>query len=180
MAYFELYRLPRERAESRLGRGLAGDATSGEVAVILALNSARVKVVREMIEGDPTLGGDFRQMIVDHIDRATARASTIKHWTVPIPMAVWDVYAAEARRNGLRIGEVLAAALENELSRRGQALDPIERLDKTVRGYQATAAELIGRLERTVEQLSLATRSGPPQPAWVVGSAEVDGGRRGR
>jgi hypothetical protein len=170
MAYFEMYRLTRERAESRLGRGLAGDATSGEVAVVLALNSARVKVVREMIEGDPTLGDDFRQMIVDHLDRATARASTIKHWTVPIPMPVWDVYAAEARRNGLRIGEVLAAALENELSRRGQAVDPIERLDKTVRDYQATAAELIGRLQRAVEHVESRDAVGPG--AAVVGRRE--------
>ena len=77
MAYFEMYRLTRERAESRLGRGLVGDATSGEVAVVIALNSARVKVVREMIEGDPTLGDDFRQMIVDHLDRATARATIV-------------------------------------------------------------------------------------------------------
>jgi hypothetical protein len=153
MAYFETYRLTREKAEGRLGRTLTGDATSGEVAVILALNSSRLKVVREMIEGDPTLGDDFRRMVVDHLDRAAARAATIKHWTVPIPMPVWDAYAAEARRNGLRIGEVLAAALENDLGRRGRALDPIEQLDHTVRGYQATAAELIGRLQRAVEQI---------------------------
>lgn len=170
MALFETYRLSREQAERRLKRTLSGDPASGEQSVLVALNCGRLKVAQEMLEGDPMLGEDFRKMVRDHLRSAGGRAATIKHWSVPIRLPVWDEYAAEARRSGMRIGEVLSAALENELARRGQALDPIERLDANVRAYHSAAGTLIARLEAVVGRMgagvtspgeSVSTRAAP-------------------
>ncbi len=144
MGLFERYHLTAADAEKRLKRPLTGDPSRGELAVLAALNVDRFDDARRLLERDPGIKGDFRELMEEHLRRA-------------VPLPVWDEYARQARLAKVPVSEVLAAAVQRDFDRRQEALAPFDVLDETVRAYHRAAGEVLDELRQ------LQTRLGPLQ-----------------
>ncbi len=157
MGLFDRYHLSATDAEKKLKRPLSGDPSRGEQAVLAALNADRVEDARRMVDRDPGLGADFRDLMEEHLRRAVARAGQVKSWNVLLPLPIWDEYARQARLGKIPIGEALAAAVQRDFDRRKEALAPLDVLDENVRAYHRAALEL------TEEVRKVHARLGPIQ-----------------
>jgi hypothetical protein len=157
MGLFERYHLTSADAEKKLKRPLSGDPSRGEHAVLSHLNADRFDDARRLLERDPGIKGDFRELMEEHLRRAVARAGQVKSWNVSLPLPVWDEYARQARLAKVGVGELLAAAIQRDFDRRKEALTPLETLDETVRSYHRAAGEVLEEVRQ------LQTRVGPLQ-----------------
>ena len=153
MGLFERYHLSPADAEARLKRPVTGDPARGEQAVLAALNSDRLDDARRLLERDPTIGADFRELVDGHMRKAIARADQVKSWSVSLPLPIWDDYARLARVAKIPIGEALAAAVQRDFERRREVQAPMEALDTNVRAYHRAATELMEEVRRLAERV---------------------------
>jgi hypothetical protein len=148
MGLFERYHLTPADAEKKLKRPVGGDPSRGEQAVLAALNADRIDDARRLMERDPDIGADFRELMDDHLRRAVARAGQVKSWNVALPLPIWDDYARLARLAKIPISEALAAAVQRDFERRQETLAPVEALDENVRAYHRAAVELMNEVRQ--------------------------------
>ena len=168
MALFAAYKLTIEDVERELNRRLSGDPSSGELAVILAMNALRLENVRERLDQDESLGRDFRELI----ERKLLHAGNgeFKAWTVHLPVALWDEYARLGRVANISVSQSLAAAIQRDAVRRRSALDTVASLEESVRAYHRAAAQVLDRAAEVLQRLGvvqeLSVRLGRIEQAW--------------
>ena len=153
MALFERFHLSQEEAEARLKRALVGDPTRGEIGVLVALNANRLDDVQSRLAHEPTLGGDMKALVSDHLEKARARWETRKAWSVSVPLPVWDEYARESRLTGRSVSECLGLAIRRDYDQRKGTAEPTEVLAQAVGGFHAVATELLQQARGLVEQV---------------------------
>jgi hypothetical protein len=153
MALFERFHLSQDEAEARLKRPLTGDPTRGEIGLVAALNADKHEDVQTRLGRDASIGGDLRELVSEHLQKARARWETRKAWTVTVPLPIWDDYARESRVTGRPITECLGAAIRRDYERRKGALEPLENLDKNVHAFHAAATELLQQARSVVERV---------------------------
>jgi hypothetical protein len=153
MGLFERFHLSSADAEKKLKRPVAGDPSRGEQAVLAALNADRIDDARRLMERDPDIGSDFRELLDEHLRRAVARAGQVKSWNVALPLPVWDDYARLARVAKIPISDALAAAVQRDFDRRREALEPLDALDENVRAYHRAAVELMKDVRQLHDRL---------------------------
>jgi hypothetical protein len=174
--------LSSEEVERRLGRPLTGDPTRGERGVVAALGRTRIEAVRQSIEGDRSLGADFKEVITTHVAEMEYRWHTSKAWRVQIPGPVWEEYAHESRMSQRTVAECLSAAIQRDYDHRMRAADPVAALAADVRALHAIAAAIVGRLEATDRAAASIKDLGRQlqriEDALVVGAGKPRGGSR--
>lgn len=118
MRLFERFRLSAAEAEAKLGRKLIGDVSSGERAVLHALNEAQFAEVARQLTLNRSLKQDFRQLIEDQVRKGQARWSEYVLWQVELPAGAHEEYRAQAWRERRNLMAVLSRELELNLQRR--------------------------------------------------------------
>jgi hypothetical protein len=173
MALFERFHLSQDEAEARLKRPLAGDPTRGEIGLIAALNADKHDEVQSRLTRDASIGGDLRDLVSEHLQKARARWETRKTWSVTVPLPIWDEYARESRMTGRSVTECLGAAIRRDYERRRGTLDPLEALDQNVRAFHAAASQLLQEARQVID------RVGPVQEIALT-LARIEGVLGGR
>ena len=153
MALFERFHLSQDEAEARLKRPLTGDPTRGEIALISALNADKHDEVQGRLARDASIGGDLRELVTEHLQKARARWETRRAWSVTLPLPVWDEYAREARITGRSITECLVSAIKRDYERKKGTLEPMETLDQNVRAFHAAATQLLEEARQVLERV---------------------------
>lgn len=151
MALFAAYMLTTEDVERELNRRLSGDPSSGELAVVLAMNALRLENVRERLDQDESLGRDFRELIEQKL--LHAGNGEFKAWTVHLPAALWDEYARLGRVANISVSQSLAAAIQRDAVRRRSALDTAASLEESVRAYHRAVGQVLDEIKAVVERL---------------------------
>src|SRR5262245_51471723 len=152
MGIFGKVRLSLGEVETRLKRPLAGNPTSGERGLLTVLNAERLDEVQRLLDRDPTLGADFKGVVIEFLERAAHGRTAFRGWRVQLPFAVWREYARESQASRVPLSDCLAAAIERDCERRLQSRDPMEALTKEVRAFHAAATEVL----QEVRQLGIA------------------------
>ena len=153
MALFERFHLSQDEAEARLKRPLAGDPTRGEIGLIAALNADKHDEVQSRLTRDASIGGDLRDLVSEHLQKARARWETRKTWSVTVPLPIWDEYARESRVTGRSVTECLGAAIRRDYERRKGTVEPLETLDQNVRAFHAAASQLLQEARQVIERV---------------------------
>jgi hypothetical protein len=153
MALFDRFHLSQEEAESWLKRALTGDPTRGEIGLLDALSANKLDDVQGRLARDTSLGQDLRELVTEHVQKASARWETRKAWSVSLPLPVWDEYARESRITGRSVSECLVSAIRRDYERRKGTLEPIETLDQNVRAFHAAATQLLQEARQVIEHV---------------------------
>ena len=151
MALFAAYKVTVDDVERELNRRLSGDPSSGELAVILAMNALRLDNVRERLDQDESLGRDFVELIEQKL--LHAGNGEFRSWTVHVPLALWDEYARLGRVGNISVSQSLAAAIQRDAVRRRSALDTAASLEESVRAYHRGAGQVLDEIKAVVERL---------------------------
>ena len=150
MALFAAYKVTIEDVERELNRPIAGDPSTGELSVILAMNALRLDDVRERLDQDESLGRDFRDLIEQRL--LHAGNGEFRAWTVHLPVALWDEYARLSRVANISVSQSLAAAIQRDAVRRRSALDTAASLEESVRAYHRTAVQVVDRAAEVLQR----------------------------
>ena len=153
MALFERFHLSQDEAEARLKRPLTGDPTRGEIGLLAALNADKHDEVQSRLTRDASIGGDLRDLVSEHLQKARARWETRKTWSVTVPLPIWDEYARESRVTGRSVTECLGAAIRRDYERRKGTVEPLETLDQNVRAFHAAASQLLQEARQVIERV---------------------------
>lgn len=144
-----------EDAERELKRPLTGDPSRGEHAVLAALDATRLGDARRILERDPLVRTDFRELIEERLRAAQTEPGELKSWTVWLPAALFEEYALMARHANAPVGECLAAAIQRDSDQRRQTLDVLAELNKAVLGYHRAAKQMLDELHDLMVRLGV-------------------------
>lgn len=153
MPLFDRFHVSQEEAEARLKRSLTGDPTRGEIGLLAALVANKPDDVQSRLARDATLGADFRELVVEHLQKARARWETRRAWSVTLPIPIWDEYARESRITGRSITECLVSAIRRDYDRKRGTLEPVETLDQNVRAFHSAATQLLQEARQVIESI---------------------------
>jgi hypothetical protein len=148
MGIFGKVRLSLGEIEARLKRPLAGNPTSGERGLLAALNAERLDEVQRLLDRDPTLGADFKDVVNGFLERAAHARTAFRGWRVQLPFAVWREYARESQASRMPLSDCLAAAIERDYERRLQSRDPMEALTTEVQAFHAAALHVVEEIRQ--------------------------------
>lgn len=151
MTLFPACKLTIEDAERELHRPLGGSPSSGELAVVLALNGNRVDEARERLARDGGVRTDLRELIEGRLLQAVG--GEIKAWTVHLPVALWDEYARLGRIANISVGQSLVAAIQRDAVCRRSAHDTVAALDESVRAHHQASAQVVEEARAIVQRL---------------------------
>lgn len=140
-------------AELRLKRSLTGAPTRGEIGLLAAQNANTLDEVQVPLARDANLGQDLKELVAEHLGKASNRWETRRVWSVSVPMPVWDEYARESRITGRSITECLVAALRRDYDRRRGTLEPLDTLDHNVRAFHSAATQLLQEARQVLERV---------------------------
>lgn len=151
MALFPTCRLTIADVEGELNRTLDGSPSTGELAVVFALDGHRFDEARERLARDEGIRTDFRVIAERRLLQATGGET--KAWTIHLHAALWDEYARLGRIANISVSQSLVAAIQRDAARRRSADDTIATLDENVRKYQRLAAQVLEQGRTVVERL---------------------------
>ena len=144
-----------EEAESALKRPLTGDPSRGEHAVLSALDGTRLNDARRLLERDPLIRPDFRELIEEKLRAAQTEPGELKSWAVSLPAALFEEYAQMARLANIPVGDCLAAAIQRDADQRHQMLDLLGELNKAVLAYHRAAKQMLDELDDLLRRLGI-------------------------
>lgn len=153
MPFFASYQLSVEDVEKKLMRPVGGDPSGGERALLLALNGDRLSDVRRILQLDPNLGPDFRELIEERLRAAQLRPGAVKSWTVVLPVEVLEDYARLARLANTGIGTALREAVLRDYRVRQEGIDAVAALSERVLGYHRAASQVLEEAKGVVARL---------------------------